>query len=129
MKEFQQKKKIKNITHSRYVVFVLVFFIFILLSSVVDLYQKKQRVLKFQNESKIELARMSQKNAELNTDIETLSTERGRESLIRQKYNVKTPGEGVIVVTTEEIKGEGIAAVKTDFWYTITHIFDGFLRK
>ncbi len=129
MKEFQQKKKIKKITHSKWVVAVLVFFSFVLLNSVFDLYQKKSQVIKIQKELKTEKRRTEEKRDAIIKEMEALDTARGQEALIREKYNVKSPGEGVIIVTDQVDKGEGVAVVKHDIWYSITHIFDVILRK
>jgi cell division protein FtsB len=124
MKEFQHKKKIKKMTHSKWVLLGLLFVSFLLLSSSLSLYQRKQRVLKFQNESKVELSQILEKKDRIAKEMGSLDTERGKEYLIRTKYNLKTPGEEVIIVTDAERKGEGIQVVKRDIWYTITHLFD-----
>jgi hypothetical protein len=129
MKEFQHKKKIHNITHSRYVLFALIFFTFILLTSIFDLFQKKRQVVKFQKESRIELQKIREKSELIEKEVNVLDTAYGQERLIREKYNVKTPGEGVIIVTDVETQGGGVKVVKRDFWYTITHLFDGLLGK
>lgn len=129
MKEFQHKKKIHNMTHSRYVLFALIFFTFILLTSIFDLFQKKRQVIKFQKESRVELQKIREKSELIEKEVNTLDTAYGQERLIREKYNVKTPGEGVIMVTDAEIQGEGIKVVKRDFWYTITSFFSDLFRK
>jgi cell division protein FtsB len=129
MKEFQQKKKIEKIKHSKVVMIVLVFFIFILCTSIIDLFQKKRQVLKLQKESRFELQKIQEKSAVIENEFSLLDTAQGKERLIREKYNVKTEGEGVVIVTDQEVANERIPVVRRDIWYSITQFFEGILDK
>ena len=124
MKEFQQKKKRQKVTRSKWLLLGLVVVSLLLLSSSLSLHKRKERVLKFQNESQMELKEILEKKERIAKEMGSLDSDRGREHLIRTKYNVKTPGEEVIIVTDAEQKGEGVPVVKRDIWYTITHLFE-----
>jgi cell division protein FtsB len=124
MKEFQQKKKRQKVTRSKWLLLTLLVISFLLLSSSSSLHQRKARVLKFQKESQIELGEILEKKERIEKEMGSLDSERGREHLIRTKYNVKTPGEEVIIVTDADRKEEGVPVVKRDIWYTLTHLFE-----
>lgn len=96
----------------------------LLVSSAYSMHKRKARVLVFQKESKAELQEILQKKEHIAKEMSALDSERGREHLIRTKYNVKTSGEEVIIVTDKEIKVEQVKVVRRDLWYTITHIFE-----
>lgn len=124
MKEFQQKKNRQKVTRSKWLLAGLALVAFLLLSSSFSLHKKKARVLKFQNESEMELQEILEKKERISKEMGSLDTERGKEYLIRTKYNVKTPGEEVIIVTDAQRKEEGVPVVKRDIWYTLTHLFE-----
>ncbi len=124
MKEFQHKKKIKKVTHSKWVLLGAAFVSLLLLSSAFTMHKRKERVLKFQNESQMELKQILEKKERIRREMSALDSERGKEYLIRTKYNLKSPGEEVIIVTDAQQKSEGVPVVKRDFWYSITHLFN-----
>jgi cell division protein FtsB len=123
MKEFQNKRKIKKVTSSIWFSGILLIFTCILLSSVLGLYQKKRQVLKLSQESQTELAKLQEKTVRVTNQLETLDTTHGKEQMIREKYNIKTEGEGVIIVMDPELKEEGIPVVKKDIWYSTKEFF------
>lgn len=123
MKEFQNKRKIKKVTSSIWFSGILLIFTCILLSSVLGLYQKKRQVLKLSQESQTELAKLQEKTVRVTNQLETLDTTHGKEQMIREKYNIKTEGEGVIIVMDPESKEEGIPVVKNDIWYSTKEFF------
>jgi hypothetical protein len=124
MKEFQQKKKRQKVTRSKWLLLALIIISLLLLSSSFRLHQRKERVLKFQKESQMELSEILEKKERIAKEMGALDSTRGREYLIRTKYNVKTPGEEVIIVTDADRKEEGVPVVKRDIWYTLTHLFE-----
>lgn len=123
MREYQHKRKIRNIGMSAWFLGALLFITLVLLSSVSGLYQKKKQVIKLSNESKQELQTVQEKTDRINKQLEVIGTDHGREQLIREKYNVKTEGEQVIVVMDAAKVDEGIPIIQSDFWYTIKNFF------
>jgi cell division protein FtsB len=115
MKEFQEKKKIKKITHSKLFLAVLVFFIFILFNASRDLYHKRERVLFLKESADAEYAKIQEKNKILDEKIDSLETPYGVEKLVREKYNVIAPGEEVVIVLDREIEKDQIIIKKTSW--------------
>lgn len=123
MREYQRRRKVKSITTSIWFLASLLFITLIIFSSVFGLYQKKKQVLKLNTESMAELNGLNQKTESINRESKILDTAHGQEKLIREKYNVKSEGEQVIVVMDQDKKIEGIKAVKTDIWYSVKNFF------
>ena len=123
MREYQRRRKVKSITTSIWFLASLLFITLIIFSSVFGLYQKKKQVLKLNTESMAELNGLNQKTESISRESKILDTAHGQEKLIREKYNVKSEGEQVIVVMDQDKKIEGIKAVKTDIWYSVKNFF------
>lgn len=104
---------------------VLVLFTCLLFSSIYSLHVKKKQMSILRDEAKNELAKIDKKTGDVTADMQVLDTVHGREKIIREKYNVKKPGERVIVVSDPSQKEDGVKATKTDIWYSITHFFNG----
>ena len=119
MREFQQKKKISKVKNSIWLGAIVLFLTFILLSSVLELYQKKRQVLKLGDESRLELERLTEKSSEVSLKSALLDTPRGIEQMIREKYNIRKEGEQVVVIMDQEVKDEGIKVVKKDIWHSV----------
>lgn len=114
MREYQQKKKIKKLAKSKITLAVLALFCALLLSSSYDLFQKKKQVLKRKAEAEYELNIAEKKKAEIGKELDKLSSVRGEERLIREKFNVKKEGEQVIVVMSKDNKGDDNKIIKLD---------------
>jgi cell division protein FtsB len=106
MREFQEKKKVKNVAKSKVVLLLLAFFIFILTTSSIDLYKKRERVLKIKSDLDRELKVTLTEKSNLTEEIKKLKSPYGVEKLMREKYNAVWEGEGVIVVVDKEITKE-----------------------
>lgn len=66
--------------------------------SVVRAFAKEREAAKLKNEYARELQEMDKKQTELLNQIETLSTPRGIEGEIRNRYRMAKPGEQLVVV-------------------------------
>ena len=85
---------------------------------VVRIYTKYREAVALRNQSQEELRELQSKQADLTTQINGLSTDRGLESEVRNRYRVVRPGEQLVIVvdpatsaTTTQTSG-GIAS----FW-------------
>ncbi|HRH31248.1 MAG TPA: hypothetical protein PK950_01125 [Candidatus Paceibacterota bacterium] len=63
----------------------------------------------------------------ISKDLETLSTPRGKEEIVREKFNVVKEGEGVVVLPgsadSSVLAAEAAPKKKKGFWQTIKGIF------
>ena len=103
MREFQEKKKAKSVAKSKVVLLLLAFFTFILATSSVDLYKKRERVLKIKNNLDKELEITNNDKALLTGDIKKLKSTYGVEKLMREKYNTVWEGEGVKLISKKKL--------------------------
>jgi cell division protein FtsB len=76
----------------------LFIFVCLALSGVWNIYLKNQESITLNNQAQAHLADLSQRQAELTTDIASLNTDRGREAALRQQYAMGHHGEGMIVI-------------------------------
>lgn len=77
---------------------------------VVKTYLKYREARALRNQYQAELESLQAKQTELNGKIGELSTERGIEAEVRNRYRVVKPGESLVIVVDEE-KGSATAQV------------------
>lgn len=118
----QFSKQPYRISPRRIVGFVVAIAILaILLSSVLELYQKHKAIRAHIENLKEDKGILEEKYTtihDLNTRIET---QEGKEYILRDKYRLVRPGEGLIVVTTSEQKEQSAEKqpVLKRFWNTL----------
>ena len=66
--------------------------------SVIKAYGKDREAVGLRNQERKELGDLQQKQRELNSQIENLSTDRGIEAEIRNRYRVERPGQNLVIV-------------------------------
>ena len=122
MIKMQFSKQPYRISPRRIVGFVVAIAILaILLSSVLELYQKHKAIRAHIENLKEDKGILEEKYTtihDLNTRIET---QEGKEYILRDKYRLVRPGEGLIVVTTAEQKEQSAEKqpVLKLFWNTL----------
>lgn len=82
--------------------------------AVVRAYLKQREAVSNRNDSVRELRDAEQKQQELSTKIENLSTDRGMETEVRNRYRVAKPGEQLVIVVDN--KGQGEEVPRDSFW-------------
>lgn len=127
MQDFQQRKKIRKILHSRNTVILLALITFFLVKGVVGVVQKNIETRKNLSLVEQELMLAKARNEELIKNMELLSTQAGVESEIRQKFSVGKEGEEVAVIVDPVKATSSNDVSRKGFWSTIldffTHIF------
>lgn len=91
--------------------------------SVVRAFTKQGEALKSRNDYRVQLEELNQKQADLATRIENLSTDRGLEAEVRTRYRVVKPGEQLVIVVDNE---ESKSGEKGDSWWKKVKAFAGF---
>ena len=81
-------------------VLVALLVFFLLLTSVINLFEKYRGLKAERAELYKEQAAIARKKDSLKTTNAYLETDEGREQALREKYNLVKPGEGIIVITT-----------------------------
>ena len=75
-------------------------------------YHKEQESAQLRAQAQAQLADLSQRQGELNSDISKLETARGKEEVLRDQYALAAKGEGMIIIidpTSTEIHATSTA--------------------
>lgn len=124
MAQNQSKNSLNKIIYSKPMVVVLFVFLALLSYSVFSLYKKRNEALVKAKSAQVELDRVKEKQDQIDSSLEKLSTPEGMEDAIRNKFQVVKDGEGLIVVTDPNAKGvEEQEEVKQTFWERIKEFF------
>jgi cell division protein FtsB len=102
MREFQERKRIRKIMSSRITLGVLCIVLGVLLFSVGRIYLRSAQAKKISEQVVRELEELDARKAKLEAQVQYLKTDIGREDELREKFNVKRPGERVLVIVDEE---------------------------
>lgn len=82
------------------------FIIFIIFAiSTVRLYFQSSRIYESRLKKEAELAKEQEKNTESNKDLLEIQTEEGKEKVLRQKFQIKKPGEEMVVIMNPKDDG------------------------
>lgn len=87
---------------------------------------KYREAVQLRNEYRAELQQLQTKEGELNEKIKNLSTDRGLEAEVRNRYRVVRPGEQLVIVIDDQGASSTTTAQDTgSFWQKIRE-FIGF---
>ena len=91
--------------------------------SVVRAYLKQHDALEMKNQYVKELQQVNDKQADLSHKIDTLSTERGLEAEVRERYRVVRPGEQLVIVVDNKPADAAGTSQKPSFLKKLRGIF------
>lgn len=95
--------------------------LFLVLTSVLDLWKKYRAIRSHINELKQQEVALKEKKTTVTTTNKHLETEEGKEEVFRNTYRLVKPGEGIILITKdsdrEEVTSKGARFQK--FWDNI----------
>ncbi len=124
MTQNQSKNSLNKIIYSKVMVLILLIFLALLSYSVFSLYKKRNEALTKAHAAQAELDRVKDKQSQIDSSLDKLSTPEGIEDAIRDKFQVVKDGEELIVVTdpnhNETSEKE---EVKQTFWDKIKEFF------
>ncbi len=102
MRSFQQKRRFKNILHSKPVLFFLIILLLFFAWSVIGFIGKMQLTIENRKIAENKVADLEKRKKELSEQTASLNTVSGIEQSIREKFPVAKEGEGVIVVVEDK---------------------------
>ena len=117
MRDF--RKKGKNKIYKTLFFLVLVAFNILIISSLFNLVKKNKEAIVKKREAEESLARLEDRETSILAKIDSINTPLGTEEAIREKFALKKPGEGEVIIT----EGAAAGAVETQGWFL------KFLRK
>ena len=127
MKEFQTKRRWRRILFSWPVIAALLLIIIWLFSLTAREYLAVKAVKKENAALEKELISLEEKNKTMEERLKNMNSAAGLEKIIRERFNVKKPGEEVLVVLNKEEKEAGGESEKRGFfnslWLKIKNIF------
>ena len=123
MIDFQQKKKINKIIHSK--VFFVIFLIIIIFlgRSTYDIFTRYELSKNNYLSVKKDYDNLKTREEMLNNEIERLKTESGIEEEIRGRFSVAKPGEIVVTVVDANSTTTGKDRLNTGLWQKFMELF------
>ena len=114
MRNFQQKRRWRNIIESRPVLALLSILVLVFAWSVIGFMGKMQETSRKKEIVKNKIAELEKEKEKLSFDIDKLKSYSGIEENVREKFGLAKDGEGVIVIVedknppaVEDTKSEG----------------------
>lgn len=127
MKEFQTKRRWRGILFSRPAAIMLFLAAAWLFSLTAREYLAVKAIKKENAALEKELILLEKKNKTMEERLKNMNSAGGIEKIIRERFNVKKPGENVLVVLNEEKKEADGESEKRGFfislWLVIKNIF------
>ena len=121
--DFRKKQKINKFLYSR--VFLLIFFIItaFFVYTVVSIAPKVIETKKNKNMVKAEFENFTNQEEKLKLETERTQSKEGIEENLREKFRVAKEGEGLIIISDEEIKEVVKYEGKKGFLYFFKNLF------
>ncbi len=98
MFDFFERRKFRRLMYSKVALLCLLFVVVFLAKGVWDVYSKEREASRLVRERQAELKDIEARQTALVAELKKLSTARGIEEELRQKYEVAREGEKVIVL-------------------------------
>ena len=102
MRNFQQKRGLRDVIHSRPVLAVLGLIVLFFAWGVIGFMGKTQITRENRKIAENKIAELEEKKEKLSLEIAKLRTESGIEENIREKFGLAKEGEGLIVVVEDK---------------------------
>jgi len=124
MLDFQQRRKIRNLTYSRITLLILFLLVLFMVRSTWNVYQKKRISEEMKNLSLENVEKLRLRDNELGKSIEKLETDSGVEEEIRLKFNVVKSGENMAVIVEDEKNNLATTTnLKIGWWNELLNFF------
>jgi cell division protein FtsB len=104
MLDFRERNQLRRTLYAKPTILILGILTVLIARGAWGMYTKSTEAKAKRDKATTELQELQKYEAQLNQDISTLSTERGQEGEIRDRYMVAREGEKVIVVTDPDKK-------------------------
>jgi len=98
MREFQKKRKIRRALFSPFTLSALALALAFLLASAAGVYRKSKMASLKSSEVRTKIERLKERKAELEKELSRLRSGFGREEELRKKFNLRKPGERVLII-------------------------------
>ena len=123
MRNFQRKGNFGNILQSKPALIFFGIIILIFAWSVLGFWNKMQDTAKNKKIVEDKVAELKQQKEKLNSDINSLNTDRGKEKVFRENFGLVKEGEDLIVVVDDKNPPPAPDASSTGFWSFLKSLF------
>ena len=118
MREFQERRRIKKLLHSRYAIAVLVI-IFILVSrGLWNVYVKYEKSRDLMARTETDVTALQDREASLQRSIDVLSTPEGKEKEALDRFGAVKEGEHIIVLVDDSATNSKELPPADDGWWS-----------
>jgi cell division protein FtsB len=117
MREFQDRRRVKKLLHSRYAIAALVIIIFLLAQAVWGIYIKYEKSKVFAEKAQADLTTLQNREKTLAKSIESLGTEEGKEKELRDRFGVVKSGEKMIILVDDPADVKPSVNDLNDSWW------------
>lgn len=114
MLDFRERTQLRKTMYAKPTILVVGVIALLIARGAWGMYQKSVEASKKRDKAVAELNQLRTYEAQLNADISKLSTERGQEGEIRDRFMVAQDGEQVIVVTSLKQEEDHTVTVNED---------------
>lgn len=121
MKEYSQRRKLRQYIYSFPVILILLIILFFVAKGCFGIYQKYSFSKNELNNSKADLVILEEKKSHIYKKVEKLETETGIEKEIRSKFNVAREGEKLVVIVDDAPEEEKVVEEKGFFKKLFNH--------
>lgn len=124
MREYQERRVMKKILHSRYAIAVLLIICALLARAAWGVYQKYEKSKDIERRMAADLANLQTREKTLNQNIADLNTQEGKERELRERFNAVKDGEKIIVLVEDTPTAkEEITPIQTSWWRKFLSFF------
>ena len=106
MREFQERRVVYRLMHSRVVLFLLILAIVFLLKTVFGIYLKFKDSRVHRYAAQNELTELKRRADSLSKEVKRLGTEKGIEEEIRRQFSMVKDGEGVAIIVDDQLEDQ-----------------------
>ena len=107
MRNFQEKNKLKKFMQSKPVLVIFAIVVILFAWNIVNLTIKLRETYKNKNIEQQKISDLEARKAKLTGDIQKLSTDEGKEEVIRENFGMVKEGEDVVVIVDDKNVNEG----------------------
>lgn len=117
MREFQERRRVKKLLHSRYAIGLLLIIIVLVSRGVWGIYVKYDKSRALAEKSRADLAILQAREQTLTKSINALSTEEGKEKELRDRFGLVKEGEKMVILVDDATSAKPSANVINDSWW------------
>ena len=117
MREFQDRRRIRRLLHSRYAIGALVVVLALSIEAVWGIYSKYGKSEELAARMEANLAELQTRKQRLEGLNASLETSEGKEREIRERFGVVREGERTIIIVDEAGADDGVTPIAPRGWW------------